>query len=104
MIARVWHGWTSAPNADAYERLLKKKILPGIHRVDGYRGSYLLRRPRGDETEFVTITFFESLDAVRDFAGSDYELAVVPREAQELLTRFDARSAHYDIAMGAPPE
>ena len=104
MIARIWHGWTSAANARAYEELLRKKILPGIHRVDGYRGAYLMRRERAGEVEFVTVTFFESMDAVRAFAGPDFELAVVPPEARELLTRFDARSAHYDIAMGAPPE
>ena len=104
MIARIWHGWTSAANARAYEELLRKKVLPGIHRVDGYRGAYLMRRERSGEVEFVTVTFFESLDAVRAFAGPDFELAVVPPEARELLTRFDARSAHYDIAMGAPPE
>lgn len=71
VIARVWHGWTSHDNADAYEVLLRTKILPGIHRVDGYVGAYLLRRDERDEVEFVTLTFFETLDAVRAFAGED---------------------------------
>ena len=97
MIARLWHGWTTRGNADAYEELLQSKILPGIHRVAGYRGAYLLRKEAGDEVEFVTLTVFESLEAVRAFAGEDYQVAVVPPEARQLLTRFDQRSKHYQV-------
>jgi heme-degrading monooxygenase HmoA len=96
MISRLWHGWTTRENADAYEALLRSEILPGIHRVTGYRGAYLLRRDLGDEVEFVTLTLFESLDAVRAFAGEDYEKAVVPSQARKLLARFDERSVHYE--------
>lgn len=99
MISRLWHGWTTRTNADAYEQLLRSKVLPGIHRVDGYRGAYLLRRDAGTEVEFVTITFFESMDAVRAFAGEQYDVAVVPPEAQALLSRFDATSVHYDTLL-----
>jgi heme-degrading monooxygenase HmoA len=97
VIARIWHGWTTPENADAYEALLRSEILPGIHRVEGYRGAQLLRRGAGDEVEFVTITVFDSVDAVRAFAGDDHEVAVVPEEARRLLKRFDERSAHYDL-------
>jgi heme-degrading monooxygenase HmoA len=96
MIARLWHGWTTRGNADAYEALLRNKILPGIHRVSGYEGAHLLRRDAGDEVEFVTLTLFTSMHAVRNFAGEDYEVAVVPPEARKLLSRFDQRSAHYE--------
>lgn len=96
MIARVWHGWTTREHADAYAELLRTRILPGIHRVKGYRGAYLLRRDAGPEVEFVTLTFFDSLDAVRAFAGEDSEAAVVSPEARKLLARFDARSRHYE--------
>jgi heme-degrading monooxygenase HmoA len=97
VISRIWHGWTSPENADAYERLLRSDVLPGIERrVDGYRGAYVLRREAGGEIEFVTITLFDTLDAVRAFAGVDYEVAVVPPEARRLLARFDERSAHYE--------
>ena len=96
MIIRIWHGWATRENADAYEELLRSEVLPRIHRVDGYRGAYLLRRDAGDEVEFVTITQFDSLDAVRAFAGEDYERAVVLPEAQRMLSRFDERSAHYE--------
>jgi heme-degrading monooxygenase HmoA len=97
MIGRLWHGWTTRDNADAYEALLRAEVLPGIHRVDGYDGAYLLRRDLEDGVEFVTLTLFESLDAVRAFAGEDYEAAVVPPEARKLLSRFDQTSDHYEI-------
>ena len=100
MIGRLWHGWTTRENADAYEELLRTKILPGIHRVEGYKGAYLLRRDADDSVEFVTLTFFESMEAVRAFAGEDYEVAVVPPEARKLLSRFDQKSQHYETIMG----
>jgi heme-degrading monooxygenase HmoA len=96
MITRIWHGWTLKANADEYENLLRSEVLPGIHRVAGYRGAQLLRRPAGDEVEFVTLTYFDDLDAVRAFAGEDYEVAVVPAEARKLLAHFDQRSVHYE--------
>jgi len=97
MIARLWRGWTTQENAGPYEELLRTKILPGIHRVHGYRGAYLLRRDLDHEVEFVTVTFFDSLDAIRTFADPDYETAVVPPEAQRLLERFDRKSLHYEM-------
>ena len=96
MISRVWHGWTTRENADAYENLLRSEVLPGIRRVKGFQGAQLLRRDMAGEVEFVTITVFDSILAVKQFAGEDYELAVVPPAARKLLTHFDARSAHYD--------
>jgi len=95
MITRIWHGYTKPENADAYHQLLTTKILPGIHRVKGYHGTYLLRRDLQGEVEFITLTLWESLDAIREFAGQDYETAVVPPEARTLLIRFDERSEHY---------
>jgi heme-degrading monooxygenase HmoA len=99
MICRVWHGWTMAQNADAYERLLKSEIFVTIasRRIDGYRGIQLLRRDNDDEVEFTTMMWFTSIDAVRAFAGDDYTRAVVPPEARALLSRYDNRSAHYDV-------
>ena len=96
MIARIWHGWTSPENADAYEQLLKTTILPGIHRVKGYAGAHLLRRAGDGETEFITITMWESMEAIRAFAGPEGTHAVVPPEAQKLLKRYDPASIHYD--------
>lgn len=99
MIARIWHGWTAPGNADKYEALLKDEIFVGIHnrRIRGFKGIQLLRRQVGDEVEFVTIMIFDTPDAVREFAGEDYERAVVPGKARALLARFDPRSQHYEI-------
>lgn len=73
MISRIWHGWTTLENADAYERLLRTVIFPAIasKNVSGYRGIQLLRRPLGSEVEFITIMQFDSLDAVKQFAGEE---------------------------------
>ena len=90
MISRIWHGWTGPANADRYEALLKEEIFAGIqHRqIPGLRSIQLLRREAGAETEFVTIMLFDRLDAVREFAGEDYEAAVVPASAQEPALPF----------------
>ena len=98
MIVRIWHGWTSPGNADAYEALLKAEIFVGIgnRRIEGYRGIELLRRDGVDEVEFITIMRFDTIASVRQFAGADYEAAVVPPAARALLSRFDARSQHYE--------
>jgi len=99
MISRIWHGWTTLANADSYESLLKTEIFIGIQnrRISGYRGIQLFRRTLGDEVEFVTVMWFDSIDAIRAFAGQDYEVAVVPPKARQLLKRFDARSQHYEV-------
>jgi antibiotic biosynthesis monooxygenase (ABM) superfamily enzyme len=99
MISRIWHGWTTPGNADTYEALLKEEIFAGImnQQIRGFRGIQLLRRTAGDEVEFVTIMRFDSLDAVREFAGEDYEAAVVPDKARAVLAHFDGRSQHYEV-------
>jgi heme-degrading monooxygenase HmoA len=99
MILRIWHGWTEPENADAYERLLREEIFAGIRGRDipGFRGIKLLRDDAGNESEFVTLMEFDSIEAVRRFAGDNYEKAVVPDAAQKLLKRFDHASRHYEI-------
>jgi heme-degrading monooxygenase HmoA len=99
MISRIWHGWTNQENADAYENLLHTEIFSNIaaRSIQGYHGIHLLRREVEDGVEFATIMWFDSLDAVRTFAGEDYEAAVVPAAARLLLSRFDDRSAHYQV-------
>jgi heme-degrading monooxygenase HmoA len=99
MIARIWHGWTTPQNADKYETLLKEEIFVGIQNrhIRGFKGIQLLRREVKNEVEFITIMTFEALEAVLDFAGEDYEAAVVPEKAKKLLSRFDERSQHYEI-------
>ena len=108
MICRIWHGWTTPAHADEYETLLRDEIFHGIadRAIAGYRGIQLLRRSVEREVEFVTVMWFDDLAAVRDFAGEDYERAVVHEKAQRLLARYDRRSQHYtvqdDRRTGAP--
>lgn len=99
MIQRIWHGWTDPEDADRYERLLLEEILPGIaaREIEGYRDVQLLRRTAHDEVEFVTILSFDSLDAMRAFAGDDHEAAYVPPKARAVLARFDERARHYEL-------
>ncbi len=99
MISRIWHGYTTPANADAYEKLLKDEIFVGIgnRNIKGYHGIQLLRRNVKAEAEFITIMWFDSIDAVREFAGEDYEKAVVPPAARAILSRFDDRSQHYEV-------
>jgi heme-degrading monooxygenase HmoA len=96
MIMRIWHGYTSSGNADAYEEFLQRVVLPGIHRVQGYLGAWLLRQPKGDEVEFITITTWDSWEAIEEFAGAGRTKAIVPPRGQALLLRYDEHSQHYD--------
>jgi heme-degrading monooxygenase HmoA len=99
MISRIWHGWTTPENADIYESLLRTEIFHGIkdREITGFKSIHLLRREHNDEVEFVTIMWFDDLEAVRSFAGEDYEICVVPGKARAVLSHFDARSQHYEV-------
>lgn len=99
MMTRIWTGWTTPENADAYEALLRGEIFPGIldRRIAGFRRIELFRAAAGDEVEFVTLMWFDSVEAIRAFAGPDYEVAVVPPKARAVLKRFDSRSRHYEV-------
>jgi len=98
-ILRIWHGYTTPQNADAYEALLKREIFEGIESksLAGFRGIELARRPLGDEVEFITIMRFEQIEDVKAFTGDDYEAAYVPDAARRVLNRFDGRSQHYEL-------
>ena len=96
MIVRIWHGWTKRQDADTYAGLLRNEILPGIHRIAGYKGAYSLRKDHGEETEFVTLTTWESMDAVNAFAGPSQTRAVIDPSADALLIRFDEHSVNYE--------
>ena len=99
MISRIWHGYTAPENANTYENLLKEEIFVGIRdrKIPGFREIQLFRRELGMEVEFITVMWFDSLEAVRIFAGDDYEVAVVPPKARAVLSHFDERSQHYEV-------
>ena len=97
MIARHWRGWTKPQNADAYESLLKEKVLPRLKTIEGYRGGYVLRSDDGNEVEFVVVNLFDSLESVRRFAGEDYSTAIFEPEARRLLSRIEPLAKHYEV-------
>jgi len=99
MISRIWHGYTSLTNAEKYETLLKNEIFTGIQKrnIQGFKEIQLFRRSLENEVEFITVMWFDSIDAVRTFAGEDYEVAVVPPAARTVLSHFDERSQHYEV-------
>lgn len=99
MVIRVWHGWTSVDNASVYEALLKTEIFPGIFAmgVAGFLRIELSRRALPDEVEFITVMWFTSLEAIKAFAGDDYETAYVPAAARKVLKRFDLHAQHYEV-------
>jgi hypothetical protein len=100
MIARHWRGWTKPGNADAYEHLLKEKVLPGLKGIAGYRGGYVFRRPdigEAEEVEFVVVNFFDSIAALERFGGENYTIPVFEPEAKALLSRAEREAAHYEV-------
>ncbi len=97
MIARHWRGWTKLPDADAYEALLRDKVLPSLRTLEGYGGGYVLRSDGPSEVEFVVINFFDSIEALKAFAGEDYRTAVFEPEARALLSRIETIANHYEV-------
>jgi len=99
MIARHWRGWTKTQDADAYEALLRTRVLPELKRIPEYRGGYILRNDAAEESEFVVVNFFDSLDAVRKFAGANYSVPVFEPDAKALLSRFEPVANHYEVRL-----
>jgi antibiotic biosynthesis monooxygenase (ABM) superfamily enzyme len=100
MIARIWHGWTKPEDAKAYEQLLRDEIFPSIaaQKIEGYRGAELFVCEDGDEVEFVSLLRFDSLDAVKEFAGREESKPVIFPKAEALITRME-QARHYRVAI-----
>ncbi len=99
MICRLWRGWTTPENAPAYEEIVRREVIPEIEArgIPGLLSIDLMRRPVGDGFEFATLMWFDDLGAVKGFVGDDYEVAHVPERARTVLSRFDERSAHFEV-------
>ncbi len=100
-IARIWHGWTTKANANAFERVLVDEAIPGIekNKPAGYKGIQLLKRDVGNEIEFTTIMMFDSIESVKEFAGEDYETAHIDPKVKPLLLRYDRKSTHHTVLL-----
>jgi antibiotic biosynthesis monooxygenase (ABM) superfamily enzyme len=100
MMARIWHGWTKHTDANEYEQMLRDEIFPSIagRKIAGYRGAELFIRENGDEVEFVTLLRFDSMDAVKEFAGADVSKPVIYPKAEALIMRME-QARHYRVAM-----
>ena len=98
-IKRIWHGWTTKENANKYQDILNKEVLPSIEakKILGYKKIEVLRIELEDEVEFVTIMTFVSLQNVIDFQGENYKRCYVPDVAQKVLKRWDQESTHYEL-------
>jgi len=96
MITRMWRGWTAGEDADAYEAFLLGELFPSMRQIDGFRGADVLRRVDGPDVAFITLTRFDSLEAIRAFAGEGFETPVLEPQALALLSRYDERAVHYD--------
>jgi heme-degrading monooxygenase HmoA len=99
MIARIWRGWAPQATADDYQRHYESEVSRQLRGVDGFRGARLLRQEAGQEVMFTSVTFFTGVDAVRGFAGEDYEQAVVEETARRALSRWDERVSHHEVAV-----
>jgi len=100
MIARIWHGWTKLADANTYENMLRDEIFPSIaaRNIKGFCGAELFIRENDDETEFVTLLRFDSMDAVKEFAGSDETKPVIFPGVEKLLTRMEP-PRHYRVTI-----
>ena len=104
MICRIWHGWTTPANADAYERIVRRDVIPGIEamQIAGFRHIDLLRRELADEVLFVTLMWFDGVASLQAFIGEDYTVSHVPPAARAVLSRYDERAAHFEVVERRP--
>ena len=99
MICRLWRGWTTVENAGAYQRIVHNDVIPAIEgrKIPGFRHIDLMKRDLGDEVEFQTLMWFDSIEAIIAFMGEDYARSHVPPQAREVLQRFDEHAAHFEV-------
>ncbi len=101
MIARIWHGRTPMEKADAYSAFLNERAIPDYRGTPGNLAVHILRRDERDTAHFCTLTLWESLDAIRNFAGSVVEKAKYYPEDREFLLEFEPNVTHWDVTGSA---
>jgi heme-degrading monooxygenase HmoA len=104
VIARTWRGWTSSADADDYLEYVERTGMAAYRATPGNLGAWILRRPDGERAEFVTLSFWESMDAVRAFAGEDAERAVFYPEDDRFLVEREALVTHFELHAGRAPD
>jgi heme-degrading monooxygenase HmoA len=101
MIARMWRGFAFPEKADEYVKHLQMSVLPELRQIDGFQGVYLMRQDLSEVVEFTVLTLWESMDAIRKFAGENAEVAVVAPAAQPLFREYDSTVRHFEVALSA---
>jgi len=99
MIARMWRGSALPEKADDYVKHLEMSVLPELREIDGFQGVQLMRQNSSEAVEFIVLTFWESMDAIRKFAGEDAEVAVVAPAAQAMFREYDSRVKHFELVL-----
>lgn len=99
MICRLWRGWTTPENSEAYEHIVRTKVIPGIEarRIEGFRHIDLMKRENDGEIEFQTLMWFDNLEAIKAFVGDDYLVSHVPPQARAVLEHCDEEATHYEL-------
>ena len=97
MIARIWHGKTTAANLEAYTSLLKKLAIPDYTKTTGFKGLTFLRNVQNDEAHFTLITYWENLQVIKNFAGEDFEKAKYYPEDNDFLLEFEEKVQHHEV-------
>jgi heme-degrading monooxygenase HmoA len=104
VIARIWKGAVRQEDGDAYARYMQQTGVAGYVTTPGNRGVWMLRRDLEDRTEFLMFTLWDSLEAVKGFAGEDYETAVFYPEDDRFLVERDRTSSHWEVDTHRDPE
>jgi heme-degrading monooxygenase HmoA len=104
MIARIWRGVVRTDDAEEYARYIADTGFAEYGRTDGNQGAWMLRRDEDGRTEFLTLSMWESLDAVKAFAGDDHEAAVLYPEDEQYLIETDPRVKHYEVVDRVAPD
>lgn len=102
MFVRLWSCRARLDKAGGYVKHFRGNVYPGLRRIDGYRGAYVLQRSLGGEAEILVLTLWDSMTAIRAFAGDDPDVAVVEDEAKALLSHFDLSVKHFEVVLEAP--